>query len=256
MIDTVEALTVRLHDTLVALLTDGPGGAGAGGLHEVVARASALGPDGAWLVAAGHAGLGGLACVRGLPDQAVHHLDAAVTAGYSDCVALHTPPWRALHADPRFRVAYGRMRVTQADFDELLWLHREMNLMASEARTASVDNVGRLDFGVSLLPRVPLPTREPQTAGVLATRVELAAVQTALQQAALKAEFQRSSGNVALDLVDGTWDHDRARRDAWDADDLDARRQRAAEARAFTARPGAGTTLLPCPPPGSITYPA
>ncbi|MEU1229564.1 hypothetical protein [Streptomyces sp. NPDC005828] len=45
------------------------------------------------------------------------------------------------------------------------------------------------------------------------------------------------------------------RRDARHADELDSRRLRAAESRAFVERPGAGTTLIPCPPLGSITYP-
>ncbi|KJY29189.1 hypothetical protein VR46_37310, partial [Streptomyces sp. NRRL S-444] len=81
-------------------------------------------------------------------------------------------------------------------------------------QTAAVDNIGRLDTGVSPLPQAPMPTREPNTPGVLITRIDLAATQTALQQAALKAEFQRSSGNTSLSLIDDSWDYERARRDA------------------------------------------
>ncbi|MFD5322788.1 hypothetical protein [Streptomyces sp. NPDC127092] len=256
MVDSVNSLTARLHEVLVTLLTDGAGGVAVTGLHDVVARATALGPDGTWLVAAGHVSLGGLAAAHGQPDQAVFHLDAAVAAGYSDCVALHVAPLRPLHGDPRFQALYRRMRVTQADLDELFWLHQEMQIAVRDARTASVDNLGRLDTGVSLLPQAPLPTREPHTPGVLATRMDLAAVQTAVQRASVAAEFQRSSGNVSLSLIDDSWDHDRALTDARHAEDLESRRLRAAEARAFVERPGAGTVLMPCPPLGSITYPA
>ncbi|MEU6898056.1 MULTISPECIES: hypothetical protein [Streptomyces] len=56
------------------------------------------------------------------------HLDAAVAAGFNDCVALHVAPVRPLRDDPRFRALYT---------------------------AASVDNVGRLDTGVSLLPQAP-----------------------------------------------------------------------------------------------------
>ncbi|MFF8381310.1 hypothetical protein ACF07V_34930 [Streptomyces sp. NPDC015661] len=255
MVDTVNSLAARVHEVLVEILTKGPAVAGTAGLQNVVARATALGPDGTWLVAAGHASLGGLASAHGQTEQALFHLDAAVAAGYNDCVALHVAPMRALHHDPRFRALYERMRVTQADLDEFLWLHQEMQIMLQDAQQASVDNIGRLDTGVSPLPQAPLPTREPNTPGVLITRIELAAVQTALQRVVMKAEFQRSSGNTSLSLIDDTWDYDRARRDACDADELDSRRQRAAEARAFVARPRAGTTLTPCPPLGSITYP-
>ncbi|MBO1416453.1 hypothetical protein [Streptomyces sp. FH025] len=256
MVETVNSLVTRLHEVLVEMLTKGAAAAGTiRSLHDVVARAGALGPDGAWLVAAGHVGLGDLAHAQGQTDQAVLHLEAAVTAGYNDCVALHVAPMRPLHQDPRFRAVYQRMRITPADLDELYWLHREIQVTMREAQQLAVDNIGRLDTGVSLLPQVPLPTREPHTAGLLITRIDLAAIQTALQQAAVKAEFQRSAGNVSLDLVSDSWDYSRARYDAWHADDLDSRRLRAAEARAFVERPGLGSMLIPCPPLGSITYP-
>ncbi|MFE1905988.1 hypothetical protein ACFW96_20320 [Streptomyces gardneri] len=256
MADTVNSLVDRVHELLVALGTSGPTAASTAGLHDVIARATALGPDGTWLVAAGETSLGALAVAHGQVDQAVHHLDAAVAAGLNDCVMFHAAPFRPLHYDPRFQALYQRMRITEADLDELFWLHQEMRLMARDAEDAMVDNIGRLDSGVSLLPQAPMPTREPHTLGILIARIDLAATQTALQQAALKLDFQRSSGNTSLDLIDGSWDYARARRDAWHADDLDARRLRAAEARAFVERPGAGTTLLPCPPLGSLTYPA
>ncbi|RKT08185.1 hypothetical protein BX286_6269 [Streptomyces sp. 3211.6] len=72
----------------------------------------------------------------------------------------------------------------------------------------------------------------------------------------MKAEFQRCASNTSLGLIDDSWDHPRAVRDAWHADELESRRRQAAEARAFVERPGAGTMLIPCPPLGSIPYPA
>lgn len=277
MVDTVNSLVTRVHELLVAHLTNSAAGAVPGrdassllgaflgapravdvaaGFHDVIGRATALGPDGTWLVASAHSSLAGLALARGQAEQTILHLDAAVSAGYNDCVALHMAPLRPLHHDPRFRALYQRMRVTEADLDEFFWMHQEIQIMSAEAQSAAVDNIGRLDTGVSLLPQAPLPTREPDTVGVLITRVDLAATQTALQQAAMKAEFQRSSGNTSLSLIDDTWDHPRARLDAWHAEELETRRMRAAAARAFVERPGAGTTLLPCPPLGSIRYPS
>ncbi|MFJ3788833.1 hypothetical protein [Kitasatospora sp. NPDC090091] len=256
MADTVNSLTARVHEVLVDLLTRGAPAVGTAGLNDVVARATALGPEGTWLVAAGHASLADVAFARGETDRLIFHLDAAVTAGYNDCVALHLPPIRPLHHDPRFQALYQRMRITQADLDEFFWLHREIQIMARDAQRATVDNIGRLDTGVSLLPQAPLPTREPNTLGVLVTRLDLAATQTALQQAAVKQDLRRSSDNVSLSLIDDTWDYARARRDAWHADELESHRLQAGAARAFVERPGAGTALAPCPPLGSITYPS
>ncbi|MFD7556450.1 MULTISPECIES: hypothetical protein [unclassified Streptomyces] len=258
MVDTVNSLATRTHELLVALMTQGPAGVGAAtaGIHDIMARATALGPDAAWLAASGHATLAGLALVRGQADEVIHHLDTAVAGGFNDCVALHSAPIRPLHGDPRFRALYERMRVTPADLDELFWLHQEMQIMTRESQDATVDNIGRLDTGVSPLPAAPMPTRRPNTPGVLITRIDLAVTQAALQQAAIKAEFQRSAGNTSLSLIDDTWDYPRARRDAWDADVLDTRRHQAAAARAFVERPGVGTMLIPCPPLGSISYPA
>ncbi|PKV83238.1 hypothetical protein [Streptomyces sp. TLI_146] len=256
MVDTVNSLATRLHEVLVELMVKGPAVAGTRGLHDVVERATALGPDGSWLAAAGRATLGDLACVQGQMEQAILHYEAAVSFGFNDCVALHVAPIRPLHHDPRFQALYQRMRITQADLDEFFWLHQEMQIMSKAAQQMAVDNLGRLDTGVSSLPQAPMPTREPNTPGVLITRIDLAATQTALQQAVIKAEFQRSAGNTSLSLIDDTWDYPRARRDAWDADDLDSRRQQAAAARAFVERPGADTVIIPCPPLGSIAYPS
>ncbi|MEU3748477.1 MULTISPECIES: hypothetical protein [Streptomyces] len=256
MADTVHSLAAGVHELLVAIGTSGPSAVATAGIHDVIARATVLGPDAAWLVAAGQATLGVLAVAHGQRDQAVVHLDAAVAAGFNDCVMLHSAPLRPLHGDPYFRALYQRMLITEADLDELFWLHREMQLMAQDAQTAMIDDIGRLDTGVSLLPQAPMPTRVPNTPGILITRIDLAATQTTLQQAALKLDFQRSSGNTSLSLIDDSWDYTRATRDAWLADDRESRRRRAAEARAFVERPGAGTTLALCPPLGSITYPA
>ncbi|MEV7184970.1 hypothetical protein [Kitasatospora sp. NPDC093102] len=120
MVDTVNSLAARLHEVLVEHLTKGPAVAGTRGLHDVVARATALGPDGTWLAAAGHSGLAGLACAHGQTDQAIHHLDAAVAAGYNDCVALHIALVRLLHHDPRFQALYRRMRIMEFHFIEML----------------------------------------------------------------------------------------------------------------------------------------
>ncbi|MBZ9599966.1 hypothetical protein NRK68_32375 [Streptomyces yangpuensis] len=277
MADTVDSLVARMHELLVVHLTQGPAvpaeqdvlsslglsflGAPrrvdvAAGLHDLIARAGALGTDGTWLVAAGHASLAGMAVAGGRADQALLHLDAAVTAGFNDCVALHVDPIRPLHHDPRFQALYRRIRITQGDLDEYFWLHAEMQALARDVSNASVDNVGRLDTGVSPLPMPPMPTREPDTPGVLITRIDLAATRTALQQAVMKAEFQRSAGNTSLSLIDDTWDLPRARHDARYADEADLLRRRAAEARAFVERPGAGSVPAPCPPLGSLTYPA
>ncbi|MFJ8011380.1 hypothetical protein [Streptomyces sp. NPDC096339] len=256
MVDTVNSLATRVHELEVAILTGATSLVnGTTGFHDIVARATRLGPEGAWLAASGHAALGGLALAHGQVDQAIHHLDAAVTGGFNDCVALHSAPIRPLHGDPRFRALYERMRVTPADLDEFFWLHQEMQIATREAQAATVDNIGRLDTGVSLLPQAPMPTREPNTPGVLITRIDLAATQAALQQTAIKAEFQRSAGNTSLSLIDDSWDYTRATRDAWHADVLDTQRLQAAAARAFVERPGAGSMLIPCPPLGSISYP-
>ncbi|MFJ5829454.1 hypothetical protein [Streptomyces sp. NPDC093089] len=277
MVDTVNSLATRVHELLVAILTHGadvmvPGQDTASSprgflgsrqrldvasaLRDVVTRAAALGPEGTWLAAAGHSSLSALAIARGDANQALFHLDAAVTSGYNDCVALHSTPLRRLHHDPRFQAFYQRMRITAADLDELFWLHQEIQLTVQESQRSTIDNIGRLDTGVSLLPLAPMPTREPNTRGLLVTRIELAAVQSTFRQVALKMEFQRSSGNTSLSLIDDTWDYTSATRDAWHADALESQRVRAAQARAFVGRPGADATLTHCPPLGTIAYPA
>lgn len=276
MVDSVQSLSSRFVDLNVAILqgrdaqppSGPPGGlrdrfsramAGAGlrvdaaaGMRDLVLRGTALGPRGQWIVAAANSALAALAFKHRNYDAALSHLGGAVAAGYSNCVALNDPVFRPLWSDPRFTAIYGRMRISEADLDELIWLAREVQAMSREATQASIDNIGRHDTGVSLLAQAPLPTREPQTAGVFAARLELVAVQTVLQQLAMNSDINRSANNISLSLIDDSWNERQARRDGWEADRVERERQRAAQARAFRERPGAGRALMPCPPLGSL----
>ena len=256
MADTINSLASRVHDLLVANLTSPQGVDVATGFHDVITRATALGPDAAWLAGAGHSGLAALAFRHAQLDRALSHLDAAVTAGFNDCVALHAAALRPQHDDPRFRAIYQRIRITTADLDELLWIHREIHIMSRDAARASTENIGRHDTGISLLPAAPIPTRVPNTPGVLITRIDLAATQTVLQRAIMKADISRAGGNASISAVSYNWDDARARRDAWRADDLESQRRQAAAARAFVERPGVSTLVDPCPSLGSISYPS
>ncbi|WP_327064444.1 hypothetical protein [Kitasatospora sp. NBC_01302] len=258
MADTINSLASRVQELLVANLTSPAASAAhvATGFHDVIARATALGPDAAWLVGAGHSGLAALAFLHRRIDQALFHLDAAVTAGFNDCVALHAAALRPLHEDPRFRAIYQRIRITMADLDELVWIHQEMHIMSRDAARASTENIGRHDTGISLLPQALVPTRVPNTPGVLIARIDLAATQTALQRALMKADISRAAGNASISAVSYNWDNARARRDAWRADDLESQRRQAAAARAFVERPGVSTLVIPCPPLGSLICPS
>ncbi|MET7782433.1 hypothetical protein ABZU94_37150 [Streptomyces mirabilis] len=129
-----------------------PGVDVAAGFHDVIARARALGPDGTWLVAAGHASLAGMALAGGPGRPPPRRRGGSRLQRLRG--ASHRP-LRPLHHDPRFRALYQRMRITPADLDELFWLHQEMQIMSRDAQNACVDNIGRLDTGVSLLPQAP-----------------------------------------------------------------------------------------------------
>ncbi|MFE2407418.1 hypothetical protein ACFXDE_03625 [Kitasatospora sp. NPDC059408] len=96
----------------------------------------------------------------------------------------------------------------------------------------------------------------PNTHGVLITRIDLAATQTVLQRAILKADISRAAGNASVSAVSYNRDDARARRDAWRADDLESQGRQAIAARAFVERPGVSTLTIPCPPLGSLTYPS
>ena len=258
MADTINSLASRVHELLVANLTSPAASAVdvASGLHDVIARAGVLGPDAAWLVGAGHSGLAGLAFRSSQIDRALFHLDAAVAAGFNDCVALHAAPLRPLYDDPRFRASYQRISISAADLDELVWIHREMAIMSQEAAWTSTQNIGRHDTGISPLPKALIPTRVPNTPGVLIARIDLAATQTALQRAIMKAEISRAGGNASISAVSYNWNDGRARQDAWRADSQESQLRRAVAARAFVERPGVSTLVGPCPPLGSVSYPS
>ncbi|MGR7000640.1 hypothetical protein ACU686_25640 [Yinghuangia aomiensis] len=142
------------------------------------------------------------------------HLGGAVAAWLQpNCVALNDPIFRPFWGDPRFTAIYGRMRVSEADLDELLWLTRNPgDEPGSDAGVHRIASDGRHQ-GV-LLAQAPAAHAEPQTAGVFVARLELIAVQRVLQQLAMNSDINRSSNNISLSLIDDSWDDRQARRDS------------------------------------------
>jgi hypothetical protein len=95
-----------------------------------------------------------------------------------------------------------------------------------------------------------MPTRVPDTPGILAARLEVRAAQSALQNFALKAEMSRAAKNMTLSIMDG-WDYGQARRDAWSADGMEAQLRDASAARAYVEPPGLSHAVVHCPPLGT-----
>ncbi|MFD8276112.1 hypothetical protein [Streptomyces flaveolus] len=257
MNDIVHSLASRLHDLLVEhSLTRVSSGLPARAdavvdeLRALAEDAAGLGPDARWIIAAAYAGLATIGLRSNIPDLAIIGLEVAVRAGYNDCLQLGSASMSPLHHHDRFRALYQQMRISEADLDELRWQQRELLFMARDLERAGIDNIARRDTRISRLPQAPMPTRVPDTPGILAARLEVQAAQSALQQLALEAEMSRAANNMTLSIMD-LWDYGQARRDAWSADGMEAQLHNASAARAYFEPPGLSHAVVHCPPLGS-----
>ncbi|MEU7560341.1 hypothetical protein [Streptomyces eurythermus] len=257
MNDTVHSLASRLHDLLVehslTRVSSGPPahvGAALEKTKPIAEGAARLGPDAMWINAVIYSTLA-TAGLRGNNLRvALLSLEIAVQAGYNDCLQVASSAMSPLHHHDRFRALYQRMLISQADLDELRRQHQELQFMARDLERASTDNIARRDTHILRLPQAPMPTRVPDTPGILAARLEVQAAQSALQNFALEAEMSRAANNMTLSMMD-SWDYGQARRDTWSADAVEAHVRNAGAARAYFEPPGLSHAVVHCPPFGS-----
>ncbi|MFF8595256.1 hypothetical protein ACF061_28215 [Streptomyces sp. NPDC015220] len=257
MNDTVHSLASRLHDLLVehslTRVSSGPParpGAVIEELAPIAEGAGRLGPDARWIIAVIYSAYATIGLRNNIPRLALVSTQIAVQAGYNDCLQLGSVSMSPLHHHDQFRALYQQIRISEADLDELRWQHRELLFMARDLERAGTDNITRRDTHTSRLPQAPMPTRVPDTPGILAARLEVQAAQSALQNFAMKAEMSRAANNMTLSMMD-SWDYGQARRDAWSADAMEAQIRNASAARAYLESPGLSHAVVHCPPLGS-----
>ena len=157
-----------------------------------------------WLRAASEYEIAELYGTLNEPDNAIVALSRAVQLGFDDCLTPRGNERLAtILKSPEATQALAGMKITQADFRELVWLKSEVQHAHHDARMMIIENTNRLDHGITDIPQAQLPTRPTTSVGVLYWRQLLLLVQKMQRDYVMKADLQRMKHLTTMAVIGG-----------------------------------------------------
>jgi hypothetical protein len=138
-------------------------------------------------------------------DSAIAALNRAVQLGYDDCLSPRASERLAtILRNPRATQALAGMKITEADFRELVWLKSEVEHAEHDARMMITDNINRVDQQPTEIPQAQLPTRATTSAGVLYWRQQLLLMQRAQREYVQKSDEERMVHAATMGVISGS----------------------------------------------------
>jgi hypothetical protein len=105
--------------------------------------------------------------------------------------------------NPKAIQALAGMKITEADFRELIWLKSAVEHAEHEARMMITDNINRVDQQATEIPQAQLPTRPTTSAGVLYWRQQLLLMQRAQREFVKKSDEERMVHAATMGVIAG-----------------------------------------------------
>jgi hypothetical protein len=137
-------------------------------------------------------------------DNAIAALSRAVQLGFDDCLTPRASErLTAILKSPKATQALAGMKITEADFRELVWLKSEVKHAEHDARMMITDNINRVDQQSTEIPQAQLPTRPTTSAGVLYWRQQLLLIQRAQREFVKKSDEERMVHAATMVVVAG-----------------------------------------------------
>jgi tetratricopeptide (TPR) repeat protein len=137
-------------------------------------------------------------------DNAISALGRAAQLGFDDCISPRASEHlAAILKNPKAVQALAGMKITQADFHELVWLKSEVEHAEHDARMMITENINRLDQQATEIPQAQLPTRRTTSAGVLYWRQQLLLIQRVQREFVLKSDVARMKHAATMGVIGG-----------------------------------------------------
>lgn len=138
-------------------------------------------------------------------DNAIAALNNSVQLGFDDCLTPRTSKRLAtILKNPKTTQVLAGMKITEADFRELVWLKSEVEQAEHDARMMITDNINRVDQQSTEIPQAQLPTRPTRSAGVLYWRQQLLLIQRAQREFVKKSDEERMVHAATMGVVNGS----------------------------------------------------
>lgn len=137
-------------------------------------------------------------------DNAIAALTRAAQLGFDDCLSVRASEHLATSLkNPKATQALAGMKITEADFRELVWLKMEVEHAEHDARMMITENINRVDQHDTEIPQAQLPTRPTTSAGVLYWRQQLLLIQRAQREYVKKSDEERMVHAATMGVVSG-----------------------------------------------------
>ena len=137
-------------------------------------------------------------------DNAIAALSRAVQLGFDDCLSVRASEHLAtVLKNPKATQALAAMKITEADFRELVWLKSEVEHAEHDARLMITETINRVDQQSTEIPQAELPTRATTSAGVLYWRQQLLLIQRAQREFVKQSDQERMVHAATMGVVAG-----------------------------------------------------
>ncbi len=137
-------------------------------------------------------------------DNAITALSRAVQLGFDDCVTPRSSKRLAtILKNPRATQVLAEMKITEADFRELVWLKSEVGHAEHDARMMITENINRVDQQATEVPQAQLPTRPTTSVGALYWRQLLLLMQKAQRDFVKKSDQERMEHAATMGVIAG-----------------------------------------------------
>jgi hypothetical protein len=157
-----------------------------------------------WLKAGSEYEIADLYAALNDTDNTIAALNRAVQLGFDDCLSPRASDHLAkILKNPQAIQALAGMKITEADFRELVWLKSEVEHAEHDARMMITENINRVDQQPTEIPQVQLPARSTTSAGVLYWRQQLLLIQRAQREYVQRSDQERMVHAATMGVVSG-----------------------------------------------------
>jgi len=138
-------------------------------------------------------------------DNTIAALNNAVQLGFDDCLTPRNSKRLAtILRNPKATQVLARMKITEGDFRELIWLKSEVEHAEHDARMMITDNINRVDQQSTEIPQAELPRRPTHSAGVLYWRQQLLLIQRAQREFVKRSDEERMAHAATMGVISGS----------------------------------------------------
>jgi tetratricopeptide (TPR) repeat protein len=138
-------------------------------------------------------------------DNAIAALNRAVQLGFDDCITPRSSERLApVLNNQKATQALAGIKISEADYRELIWLKSEVEHAEHDARMMITENINRVDQQATEIPQAQLPTRPTSSAGVLYWRQQLLLMQRAQRDFVKKSDQERVQHAATMGVIQGS----------------------------------------------------